>query len=189
MWISRFADLFGNVSLGQGDNARLIANMIGLSLGPEGAVIFDDMHMGSSDLYDPEAFYHDPRLHRTIGFILAFWLLYILGFNNRFGPVRKVVIRRCMSDFVRAAGGLFARRVGKNEIAQRLIGHFHNEVRAIFSLPTTGKPVWALLQTRPKIDANTLSQFRDIQNKVETGAKIDLVRLTRIIYILRKTIR
>ena len=189
VWISRFADLFGNISLGQGDNARLIANMIGLSLGPEGAVIFDDMHMGLSDLYDPKAFYHDPRLHRTIWFILAFWLLYILGFNNRFGPVRKAVMRRCMSDFVRAAGGLFARRVGKNEIARRLIGHFHNEVRAIFSLPTTGKPVWELLQNRPKVDAKTLSQFRAIQNKVETGVKIDLVRLTCIICFLRKTIR
>lgn len=189
IYISRFADLFGNVSLGQGDNARLIANIIGLSLGPEGAVIFDDMHMGLSDLYDPQAFYHDPRLHRTLGFILAFWLLYILGFNNRFGPVQNAVTRRCMSSFVRATGGLFARRVHKNEIARKLIGHFHNEIRAIFSLPKTGKPVWELLQNRPKVDAKILSQFREIQNKVETGAKIDLLRLTCIIYFLRKTIR
>lgn len=189
VWISRYADLFGNVSLGKGDNARLLANLVSMSLGDGGAVIFDDMHMGLSNLYNPDTFYRDPRLRNTIGFIVLFWLLYILGFSNRFGPIREHKKQRRMADFVRATGGLFARRVNKNEIARRLIGHFHNEVRSMLSLPTTGKPVWEVLEQRPKVNVRALSRLREIQKHAETGAKTDLVQLTHIIHHLRKTIR
>ena len=64
-WISGYAELFSNAALGGGDNARLLANIVAGSLGLDGRVIFDDMHQGLTEVYDPKAFFGDARLHMT----------------------------------------------------------------------------------------------------------------------------
>ena len=50
--VSGFGSLFSNRALGHGDNARLLANIVvGVSVAPQGAVLFDDEHQGlSADL-------------------------------------------------------------------------------------------------------------------------------------------
>jgi len=46
--------LFTDNALGLGDNAQLLANIIGANLAPSGAVVFDD-YQGLSAAYDPES--------------------------------------------------------------------------------------------------------------------------------------
>ena len=117
-WISGYADLFGNAALGAGDNARLLANIVAGSLGAEGWVIFDDMHQGLTEVYDPSAFFGDARLHATLWFIVGFWLIHIVGRSNRIAPlVRRPELPRAV-DFVRAVGGLFARRLAGREVGR-----------------------------------------------------------------------
>ena len=52
MIISGFGSLFSNRALGQGDNARLLANIVAASVAPQGVVLFDDEHQGLSVTYD-----------------------------------------------------------------------------------------------------------------------------------------
>lgn len=188
IWVSRYADIFGNVSLGKADNAKLLANLISLSLGDQGTVLFDDMHMGLSDLYDPDSFYSDPRLHYTILFIIAFWLLYILGFTNRFGPIEKSPLRRKMSEFVHATGGLLARRSDKREVANKLVEHFSSEVITRLSLTHDRQSVWKKLAEHPNSDRRALERFTRIVNTLHYGGKANLVTLTNLIHRLRNSL-
>ncbi|HEY2273924.1 MAG TPA: DUF4350 domain-containing protein, partial [Steroidobacteraceae bacterium] len=64
--LSAFGSLLTNRALGEGDNARLLANLVRASVAADGAVLFDDQHQGLSDTYDPESFYRDRRLYLTL---------------------------------------------------------------------------------------------------------------------------
>ena len=85
MWVSRYSDLFANVGLGEADNARFMANLVGVALGANGRVIFDDMHQGATDLYDAKAFFSEPRFVNTMIFMVGVWLLYLVGPGPRSG--------------------------------------------------------------------------------------------------------
>ncbi|MDE2089794.1 MAG: DUF4350 domain-containing protein [Gammaproteobacteria bacterium] len=184
-WISRFADLFDNALLDRQDNARLIAHLVGASLGPGGRVIFDDMHQGLSVLYDPRAFFHDPRLHYSLWFILAFWLLYLIGRSSRLGPLTPAAPAPRAVDFVRAVGGLYARRLEEAAVAKGMLAHFFNEIRVQRRLPQNGKPVWEALARSPRIGADRMEALRGVYYALERGAGCDLMVLTNMIRDIR----
>jgi len=77
--VSGLGSLFTNRALGLADNARLLANIVGATVGPRGAVLFDDLHQGLGTAYDPAKFYSDRRLYETIGILAALWLCWVLG--------------------------------------------------------------------------------------------------------------
>ena len=64
--------MFTNRALGNDDNARLIANIVSVSVARDGVVLFDDLRQGLSASYDPARFYRDSapvhdHLHRCSG--------------------------------------------------------------------------------------------------------------------------
>lgn len=189
VWISSYPDLFGNRTLGEADNARLLANLVGAALGPGGTVIFDDLHQGLSDLYDPEAFFADARLWNSLWFILAFWLLYVAGYSNRLAPPPKPESAMQASGLVEAMAGLFARRLSPAAVARGMLRHFFNEVRTRHRLPPTGKPCWDVLAADPGVPARDLRDLQQIAGALEAGARPDLMRLARLLHHIRETLR
>lgn len=185
LYLSSYADLFGNISLGRADNGRLFANLLGVALAPGGTVINDDMHQGLTDLYDPQAFFADERLHNTLWFLLAFWLLYLLGRSARLAPVPTQTPVPRAADFVRAVGGLCARRLSRVELAQGLLRHFFNALRSRYGLPTTGEPVWELLDAHARSDPRTLQQLRRLAGASRLS-RAALMQLTHLLATLRK---
>ena len=49
------------------------------SLGANGRVIIDDAHQGLVSFYDPDKFFGDSRLHRTLLWLVGLWLVFVLG--------------------------------------------------------------------------------------------------------------
>jgi hypothetical protein len=183
-WISGYADLFGNAALGAGDNARLLANIVAGSLGADGWVIFDDMHQGLTEVYDPSAFFSDARLHATLWFIVGFWLIYIVGRSNRVAPlIRPPELPRAV-DFVRAVGGLFARRLAGREVALGLLRHFFAEVRGAGA--GADAIDWELLARYPRVPRNRIDELRAMHAGLAQGRTPDLVRLNNLINSIRK---
>ncbi len=188
LWASRFADLFGNITLGEQDNAALLAEIISHSLGEGGKVIFDDMHFGVSALYDPRAFFADSRLHRTLGFILAFWLLYVAGRSNRFAPLHAAARTPPQPDFARAVGGFFARTLSPQAAAAALFRHFFNDLREHYKLPRNGEPVWELLQHHPRIEDRTLNWLQRQYGGLSGNQRCNLPKLRNTLLTLRNRI-
>jgi hypothetical protein len=187
-WISSYADLFGNVSLGRQDNGHLLANVITACLEPGGRVILDDMHQGVSDLYDPRAFFTDPRLHHTLWFLVGFWFLYLVGRASRLAPLQVRPTRPRTVDFVRALGGLFARRVSPAVVAHQLMATFFNEIRARHRLPLNGRPVWDVLKNSPRVNPEHVEKLQILSSDLAKGRKPNLITMTNVIHDLRSVL-
>jgi len=181
VWALDYSEAFGNDNLDRGDNARLFSNLVAFALGPDGAVIFDDMHQGDSELYDPAAFFGDPRLHGTLAFLLGMWLVWLLGYSNRFAPPVAPAARVTGRDFMLAVGRFYARYLRPDEAAHGLFRNFFNEVRQRYRLAPTGEPAWeALDRGLGRADAE-LSQLRALHERLARGGKVDLTRLRNLI--------
>ncbi len=186
VWVSRYADVVGNVSLGQGDNARLIANLITVSLGPQGLVLFDDMHQGLSALYDPKAFFEDPRVHHTMWFIIALWLFYIFGRSNRLAPIIPKPPIPQAADFVRSTGGLIAQHVRPGVLGQEIVGNFFNDIRRLNHLPLNKQPTWELLFAAPRVKSQKVKALRHLVSRLPQARYQDLIHLTNLIRHIRE---
>jgi len=188
IWISRFAFLFSNSQLAKADNARLIANLVNASLSGGGKVIFDDMHQGSTELYDEHSFFHDSRLHNSIWFVLAFWLVYIIGHTNRIAPVSRPETNPRAADFVYAMANLFARRLNRVASARLLFSHFFDWIRLKYSLPTNGQPVWQLLERTERLDKKDVATLKQYFSDVQKNRKVSLVKLVNRMQKIRSTL-
>jgi hypothetical protein len=181
VWAFDYSEPFSNDNLGRGQNALLFANLVAFALGPDGKVIFDDMHQGDSELYDPAAFFGDPRLHGTIAFLFGMWLLWLLGYSNRFAPPAAAPRRLTTGEFMRAVGRFQARYLRPREAARGLFRHFFNDVRRRYRMPANGEPAWdALARTAGRAQAE-LRQLREWQEHLEQGRAVDLTRLRNLI--------
>ncbi len=193
MWVSRYSDLFANASLGDADNARFLANLVSAALGPHGRVLFDDMHQGATDLYDPKAFFSDPRFVNTMLFSIGFWLLYLVGRSRRLAPAREVLSRYYAADLARAMAGFFVRRLSNLTVERQLFMFFFNDIRGRYGLPANGQPVWSMLSGMSRVSADDISALRSHYERtagIRTSdpGKPDLVALTRLMQRTRESL-
>jgi hypothetical protein len=175
--VSGFASPFSNRALGLADNARLLANIVGASLGPGGTVLFDDEHQGVSDAYDPEKFYRDPRLYATLGVLVALWLTWVLGGTRLRVPVSRTAVPR-EAQLVRATGVFLARALSAPAAARRMFEHFFRRLRAHAprAVESDGPP-WQLLEHHPRIARADLEQLREWYAAAHSAGRVPLTRL------------
>jgi len=183
LWLSSYSGLFNNEGLSVAGNAQLIANLVSALRGPNGKVLFDDMHQGLSAIYDPRAFFGDSRLHDSLLFLFVFWLLYVVGRSNRLGPVVQRPEPPRAIAFVRAAAGLLARRLTRPAAAQALLAAFFNDLRAHHGLPLNGEPAWDLV--RRVATPSELATLEGWQHTVG-GRRPNLLALTQLLTGLRR---
>ncbi len=158
--MSLAGDLFSNDMLNRAGNARLLKQLLSHTLADGGQVIFDDYHFGLSDLYDPEQFFSDSRLYRSVGLIVLFWFLYVLGYSNRLAPVAPEKAKTAMLDSVAAMAGFFAGRLDKKLLARELVKHFIHDIRLKRRLPDEGA-VWHWLEQHPQIEKLELDRLKE----------------------------
>jgi len=178
--ISAYADLFSNEQLDLADNARLLSNLLGTYLGPEGAVIFDDAHQGVVDFYDPGAFFADPRLHHTLLWLLLLWLLFVLGAQRlrTSGAVHRPIDDTAMLE---ASAGFLANMLSTAATARRLLELFFNVLRRRLAQPPNGQPVWTWLEAHARVRSRELDELKRIYQRAYADERIDLVRLQSLL--------
>lgn len=185
--VSRHAGIFSNSQLGKGNNARLVLNLLNLTLRDGGYVIFDDAHQGLTNLYDPEAFWKDGRLYRSLAFLFALWIVYILGHSNRLhvstprNPMRRLV------NHVRAVGGFFARRLTRAAAARRLLYHFFNHLRRRLGKAQNGEPVWDFIEHNAAVDHRDTELLKQYYERALQNRRVNLIKLNNLIYRLRES--
>lgn len=145
--VSGLGSVFTNRALGLADNGRFLSNLIGANLGPEGTVLFDDVHQGLGANYDPAKFYSDPRLHVTIAIVALLWLAWVLGGTALRVPVSRTPVPR-EAELVRATGGFLARALTPGAAGRRMFEVFLK------------RWPWELLERQPRIAAADLAQLK-----------------------------
>lgn len=178
--------LLSNHVIADTDARRFVTNLVRNHLGARGAVVFDDMHQGDSVLYDAAAFYGDPRLHRTLAFLLAGWVVYVLGSTNRIAPPPPAPAVPRQGDFVAAVGGLLARRLDRRDAASLLLEEWFTELRRARGLPAGTEPPWDALRATPAFRPQLVNALRAQYERARQRQKVDLVELHNILQQARK---
>lgn len=186
------ASLFSNAGLLRADNAQLLANVIGWSRGPAGTVVFDDAHQGLTAFYDAKAFFADPRLHVTLGWIVLLWLAFVLGSQ----PLRiRPRTWRPLSEtaYVEAGGRYLAAVVRPADAAQRLIDDFLDWLRARLRLESgdsgdAARAVWQWLAAQPAVSTAEYHKLQACYASACAGERVDLTRLQNLLAQLRENL-
>jgi hypothetical protein len=179
--VSGFATLFTNRALGNADNARLLANIVAASLGPQGVVVFDDQHQGLTAAYDPVRFYQDPRLYKTIGVLGATWLVWVLG-ATRLKMARPNRRAPREADLVRTTGLFLARVLRPAAAARNMFEHFFRQLRvgAHLGRPDPGM-LWEWLENHPRVARSDVQQLQRWYAAAYADQRVPLVRLHNLI--------
>ncbi len=177
--------LFANGHLGEADNARLFNNLLGLVISKGGRVVFDDMHQGVSELYDPRAFARDPRVYVSATFLLGLWLVWVVGHSNRFGAVALSPMAESSAAYARAVGGLLARQLTAREAAIALIAGFERDCQRRNPHLLGAGAASERWTTLPGLPTDALAGLRAAKNILAAGATPNLIELTNHLRLLR----
>jgi hypothetical protein len=178
--VSAYASLFSNGVIGKADNAQLLANIIAWSLQPGGQVIIDDAHQGALDEYDAAKFYADPRLHRTLLWLAALWLAWVLAAQ----PLRASAQNAGGVDesaMLRVTAGFFASVLRPAASAQWLLDEFFDRLRRRHGLGYSHAPPWEWLASQAGVRSAALEELRDLHGRTQAGRRVSLMRLQQII--------
>ena len=178
------AGLFSNREIGKVDNAKFLSNLVAWSLRDGGVVIFDDAHQGSVSYYDAKAFYADPRLHRTLAWLVLLWLIFVLGVQalrahvNNWRPAD-------VTAFVSTSGDFFAASLTPAAAANRMLANFFNSIRRRLGAAEDGVPMWEWLASQATVPLDELTELRELHRRVQDGRRFDLTRLQNLLSLLQ----
>jgi hypothetical protein len=170
------ASLLTNRAIGLADNRTLLGNLVRHQMSAGGRFLFDDFHQGISELYDPEAFYSDPRVGVSVLFILLFWFVYMVGTQSRLMPVREETPLPRQEDLVAASGGFMARKLTKADTALMMFDAFSAELEER-GLIGEGDDPWQYLSTSPLVGRRDIEALRGLHAEADRGAKVDLKKI------------
>lgn len=200
VWLERYgagqiilcavASPFSNAGVLHDDNAQLLANIVAWSRGAGGAVVFDDAHQGLTAYYDAKAFFADPRLHGTLGWIVLLWLAFVLGpqplraRRREWQPLDEIA-------YVEAGARYLAAVVRPADAAQRLIEDFLDWLRTRVHLEgggagTAAGAAWQWLEARSTVSAVQRRELQDSYARACAGERINLARLQNLLAQLRR---
>lgn len=193
--LSAVSGLFSNRSLGSGGNAQLLTNIVAWHLGSNGQFIVDDLHQGLSVLYDPAAFYKDPRLGFSVLFLLAFWLIYLVGTNNRLAPVVPADNSPQQGQYIAAVGGFMSRKLAPADTAlvmfDRWFGELHQTLFAGGGAQAAGQSsleVWQRLMALPTVDPTLAVDLQQLHRQAQRGESVNLQDLHNQLQHMRNLI-
>jgi hypothetical protein len=182
--VSGFGSLFTNRAIGLGDNARLLANIVGANVGEHGAVLFDDAHQGVGATYDPDKFFKDRRLYVTAAVLALLWFIWVLGSTRLRLPASRHAVPR-EAELIRAAGGFLSRALPNHAGARQLIENFFRRVTvragAAFRAGTETGVQWDLLQRNSRVSQVDVDQLRRWYEDCRAERRVPLRSLHNLI--------
>jgi uncharacterized protein DUF4350 len=186
--LSSVASPFSNGAVTLTDNARFLANIIAWCCGPGATVVFDDGHQGATAYYDGRAFFADPRLHHTLGWLVLIWLILVLGLL----PLRAVARSWQPVDegaYVEASARYFSNVVSPNEVGQRLIESFLRRLgTGIGTAPAHESDLWNLFDQDSRVSNTQRGALHRLYEHACAGKRVDLVRLQNLLAQLRENL-
>jgi hypothetical protein len=178
--VSAFGSVFTNRAIGLGDNAKLLANIVAVTVGTRGAVLFDDLHQGLGAAYDPNKFYKDRRLYITLAVLGGLWFVWVLGSTRLRAPIASGSTPR-EAELIRAAGGFFARALPSHAGARRLLDNFFARLSARAGGRRGERVPWDLLERNPRVAPADVEQLKAWYAEAHAARRVPLQRLHNLL--------
>lgn len=178
--VSAFGSVFTNRAIGLADNARLLANIVGVNVKEGGAVLFDDLHQGLGAAYDPDRFYKDKRLYVTLGVLVALWLVWVLG-STRLRAPQSIASAPREAELIRAAGGFFSRALPSHAGARCLLDNFFRRVTARAGGRRDDVVPWDVLERSPRVAPADIEQLKGWYAEAHASRRVPLQELQNLL--------
>jgi len=123
-------------------------------------------------------------LHKTLGWIVFLWFVFVLGVQRLRGRV-GVGSPADITAFVSSSGEFFAATLTPAAAAARLLSNFFNKIRARLGLTQDGTPEWQWLAAQAQVSAQDIEELRRLHHQAHAGRPIDLVRLQNLLVQLQ----
>jgi Domain of unknown function (DUF4350) len=182
-----FATPFTNEEVSRADNAKLLANIVGWSRSARGVVAFDDAHQGATALYDPAAFFGDPRLHRTLAWIVLLWLAFVLG-PQRLRAAQSYWRPVAETAYVDAGGRYFNAMVEPRDASRRLMENFFGWLGQRLKVEDRGR-IWEWLDRQASVTSAQREQLHELYTRIYSGDMVDLARLQNLLAQLTRSLQ
>ncbi|HEY3809398.1 MAG TPA: DUF4350 domain-containing protein [Steroidobacteraceae bacterium] len=186
--VCAFATLLSNRALDHADNARLLANLVAWARSGAGRVIFDDAHQGLVRFYDPGHFFADPRLHRTLLWLLLLWLAFVLG-PQRLRAAVDGWHRLDETALLEASGRFYTRAVDPLDAQRALFANFFDALRRRIGVAETGEPVWDWLQAQASVTGARRDELQRLYARTCAGERVPLPRLHNLLSVLQERLQ
>lgn len=184
------ATLLSNRMLGLEGNAKLVENLLEYRLGTDGTWLFDDRYQGLIEDYDADILFDDSRFWDSVLFLLAGWFIYMLGGSDRLLPPRERTDPPRQIDFVRAMGGLMARKLRPADAADQLLDQWSQELGIPGTDPAAAPEhtrLWSRLAATPTLPRSQLESLQQAYTQLRTGKEKSLVRFFNLLHEARKS--
>lgn len=118
-------------------NRQFAVRLIDTYLADEGVVIIDDAHQGLNSIIESEDLLTDSRFYATVGFLLLFWVAYLLADSGQWERASRRVRTPAVGqmDLVGANANFMRNRMGAAATRELMLERLRNHLARKWRLP------------------------------------------------------
>ncbi|MEM9386454.1 MAG: DUF4350 domain-containing protein [Pseudomonadota bacterium] len=182
--------LLANDVLHRFGNRRFAMRLIDTWLGDGGTVIFDDAHQGLNDILESSDLVSDWRLYASIGFVLLFWIGYLLANNGDWARAlyRQAPAGMGQLELVRASAGFLDLRLRRDAVYEAILEPLSAQLARKWRLPIQSALKDGLVKERDR-HPDLVATIVDRLSAMAAGRRVSYAALQHDIKALSEAIR
>ncbi|MFK7915532.1 MAG: DUF4350 domain-containing protein [Pseudomonadales bacterium] len=181
--------LLGNEVMHRFNNRGLMLRLLDQSLSSNGTVVFDDAHQGLNNILESGDLLSDSRFWASIGFLMLFWVAYLLADAGQWQRAVTRVWPRTPSqrDLVHGSANFLEQRLHPAAALEALLEPLQEQLARKWQLPRERALSQGLAQER---DAHpeAVAALEQLLDSARTGRGPALAKARHTIHTLRQAI-
>lgn len=181
--------LLGNEVIHRFNNRALIVGLLRHALAPGGSVLFDDAHQGLNNILESGDLLSDGRFWASVGFLLLFWIAYLLADGGHWQrAVHRAWPRRpSQQDLVHSSANFLRQRLHPTAALEALLEPLQEQLARKWQLPPDRALSQGLAQERDS-HPQAVAALEALLSSARNGQTPALAKARQTITRLRQAI-
>lgn len=189
VWLLLHPSLLDNEVIHRYQNRRFAMALIDAGLGQQGAVFLDDAHHGLNDIVEVDDVLFDARFWASIGFLLLFWLVFLLADAGHWqrATYRPALRGIGQQQLITATGHFLRNRLRTEHVSQLILEPIRQRLASKWQLSND----MALTAGLEKERANHPQAVATLQHslaQIEQGKRVGHLKLAQQAFALQRAI-
>lgn len=185
LFVLLHASLLGNEVIHRFDNRSFTQALVAQHLGYGGSVVIDDAHQGENDILDAADLLSDGRFYASIGFVLIFWLAFLLADSGQWQRATYKALAGGISqrDLVLGSANFLRRRLHPKATVDAILDPLRQQLATKWSLPLPRALVEGLALEAAQ-HPKAVAELQYLLGRVERQQKVAFTRLHQAVHQL-----
>ncbi|MEM7000101.1 MAG: DUF4350 domain-containing protein [Pseudomonadota bacterium] len=189
VWLLLHPSLLDNEVIHRYQNRRFAMDLIDAGLGQQGAVFLDDAHHGLNDIIEVDDVLFDARFWASIGFLLLFWLVFLLadaGYWQRatYRPTMRGVGQQ---QLIAATGHFLRNRLSTEHVSQLILEPIRQRLASKWQL-SNDMALTAGLEKERANNPEAVASLQHSLTQIEQGKRVGHLKLAQQAFALQRAI-